>query len=63
MKFVIGRIINQATKVFGQKTQLLWLFYLAEIKTTEVLSLSEARPFVVFLSACTEGHGFDRGAL
>jgi hypothetical protein len=55
MKFGIETHVNKATKVFGQKTELLWLFYLYEILTTEVLSLAEARPFVVFLSG--EGGG------
>jgi hypothetical protein len=36
-------------KVWGQKARPLWLFYLAEIKTTEVCCLAEAGPSVVFL--------------
>jgi hypothetical protein len=33
----------------GSEDLLAWLFYLAETKTTEVLSPVETRPFVVFL--------------
>jgi len=34
---------------FGSEDLSSWLFYFHEILTTEVLSLAEARPFVVFL--------------
>jgi hypothetical protein len=41
-------------KVWGQKAYPLWLFYLTETETMELLSPLEKGPFVVFISGNLE---------